>query len=120
MLDNEVDDISEVLDEFISKIATLLVSLCEGEQDLEILNKMAFSLQIDDLKERLVNVFGVFLHKLKLYPINHLEPGQTPEHTPLNQVSKAKDNNCLSEISINKIKNRIQKDSFEGCIQEAS
>lgn len=106
-MDGEEDDITEVLDEFISKMATVFVSLLEGEQDLEIISKMAFSLQIEDLKERLVNVFGVFLHKLKLFPVNHLEPGQTPENTPLSKVSKAKDNNCLSEISINKIKNRI-------------
>lgn len=69
----------EVLDEFISKIATMLVSLLEGEQDLEILSKMAFSISVEDLKERLVNVFGVFLHKLKLYPVNLLEPGQSPD-----------------------------------------
>jgi len=34
------------LDEFISKIATMLLSLLEGEQDIEILQKMAFSLSI--------------------------------------------------------------------------
>lgn len=69
------DDIMEVLDEFISKIATMLVSLLEGEQDIEILQKMSFSLSVEDLKERLVNVFGVFLHRLKLYPVNKLDPG---------------------------------------------
>jgi len=73
------EDMLEVLDEFISKIATMLVSLLEGEQDLEILSKMAFSISVEDLKERLVNVFGVFLHKLKLYPVNLLEPGQSPD-----------------------------------------
>lgn len=31
------EDVLEVLDEFISKIATMLVSLLEGEQDIEIL-----------------------------------------------------------------------------------
>ena len=31
------EDMLVVLDEFISKIATMLVSLLEGEQDLEIL-----------------------------------------------------------------------------------
>lgn len=80
---------------------------------------MAFSLSVEDLKERLVNVFGVFLHKLKLYPVNQLEPGQTPENTPLNLLSKAKENNCLAAVSINKIKIRIQRDSFEGGISEA-
>ena len=80
---------------------------------------MAFSLSFEDLKERLVNVFGVFLHQLKLYPVNLLEPGETPEHTPLNQLSKARDNNCLASVSINKIKRRISRDSFEGNISEA-
>ena len=73
------EDMLEVLDEFISKIATMLVSLLEGEQDIEILSKMAFSISVEDLKERLVNVIGVFLHKLKLYPVNLLEPGQSPD-----------------------------------------
>ena len=68
------EDILEVLDEFISKIATMLVSLLEGEQDIEILQKMSFSLSVEDMKERLVNVFGNFLHKLKLYPLDQLEP----------------------------------------------
>lgn len=36
-LGDDEEDIMEVLDEFISKIATMLVSLLEGEQDLEIL-----------------------------------------------------------------------------------
>jgi hypothetical protein len=72
---DEEEDLMESLDEFISKIATMLVSLLEGELDFEILQKMAFSLSIEDMKERLVNVFGVFLHKLKLYPVNLLEPG---------------------------------------------
>jgi len=116
---DEGDDVMDVLDEFISKIATMLVSLLEGEQDIEILQKMAFSLSIDDLKERLVNVFGVFLHKLKLYPVNLLEPGQSPETMPLNQLSKAKENNCLASVSINKINLRITRDSFEGNISEA-
>lgn len=36
MMEDE-EDIMETLDGFISKIATMLVSLLEGEQDLEIL-----------------------------------------------------------------------------------
>jgi hypothetical protein len=116
---DEEEDLMEVLDEFISKIATMLVSLLEGESDFEILQKMAFSLSIEDMKERLVNVFGVFLHKLKLYPVNLLELGQSPESTPLNQLSKARDHNCLANVSINKIKLRMKRDSFEGNISEA-
>lgn len=53
--------VMENVDEFISKIATMLVSLLEGEKDLEILAKMSFSITMDDMKDRLLNVFGVFL-----------------------------------------------------------
>lgn len=113
------DDIMEVLDEFISKIATMLVSLLEGEQDLEILQKMSFSLSVEDLKERLVNVFGLFLHRLKLYPLNKLSEGQTPENTPLINISKANDSNCLASVSLNKIQLRLTRDSFEDNIKEA-
>jgi hypothetical protein len=81
---------------------------------------MSFSLSIEDLKERLVNVFGNFLHKLKLYPLNQLEPNQKPETTPLNTLSEAnKDNNCLVAVSINRIRAKLQRDSFEGNISEA-
>jgi hypothetical protein len=45
-LEEDEDDIMVKLDEFISKIATMLLSLLEGEQDIEILQKMAFSLSI--------------------------------------------------------------------------
>jgi hypothetical protein len=50
----------------------MLISLLEGEKDIEILQKMAFSLTIDDLKERLLNVFGGFLITLKMFPLTHL------------------------------------------------
>ena len=72
-LEDDEEGIMETLDTFISKIATMLVSLLEGEQDLEILQKMQFSLTIEDLKERLLNVFGVFLHKHNLYPKHLLD-----------------------------------------------
>ena len=67
--DDEDEDLLEVLDEFITKIATMLTSLLEGEEDIEILQKMNFSLQIDDLKDRMLNVFGNFLIKLEIKPI---------------------------------------------------
>lgn len=57
-----------MLDEFIQKIATMIVSLLEGEEDIEILQRMNFSLQISDLKNRMLNVFGNFLLNLKLFP----------------------------------------------------
>lgn len=74
-MDDDDEDLLGSLDEFIAKIATMLVSLLEGEQDLEILTKMQFSLTIEDLKERLLNVFGVFLNEHKLYPKECLEAG---------------------------------------------
>ena len=46
----------------------MIVSLLEGEEDIEILQRMNFSLQISDLKNRMLNVFGNFLIKLKLFP----------------------------------------------------
>ena len=64
-----------VLDEFIGKISTMLVALLEGETDVEIQQKMAFSLSVDDLKDRMLNVFGVFLSEIKLFPLNKLQPG---------------------------------------------
>ena len=67
--DDEDEDLLEVLDEFITKIATMLTSLLEGEEDLEILQRMNFSLQIDDLKDRMLNVFGNFLIKLEIFPM---------------------------------------------------
>ena len=48
----------------------MLLSLLEGELDLEILQKMAFSLSLPDIKDRILNVFGVFLHQMGLFPIN--------------------------------------------------
>lgn len=50
----------------------MVVSLLEGEEDLEILQRMNFSLQISDLKNRMLNVFGNFLIKLNLFPYNQL------------------------------------------------
>ena len=117
--EKEEDEIMEVLDEFISKIATMLVALLEGESDLEILGKMSLSLSYEDLKDRLLNVFGVFLHKIKLYPTFKLLEGQTPENTPLTILSKAYNNNCLGSVSINKINFRLERDSFEDNIKEA-
>ena len=37
---------------------------------------MSFSLSVDDLKERLLNVFGRFLHKLSIYPANMLNTAE--------------------------------------------
>jgi hypothetical protein len=53
----------------------MLISLLEGEKDDEILGKMSFSLQMDDLKDRMLRVFGGFLHQHKSFPTTLLEPG---------------------------------------------
>ncbi len=45
-----------ILDEFVSKISTMLLSLIEGEKDIDILSKMAFSLSIEDIIDRITNV----------------------------------------------------------------
>ena len=66
--EEEEEDLIEVLDEFIQKIATMIISLLEGEEDIEILSRMNFSLQIEDLKNRMLNVFGNFLIIIKLFP----------------------------------------------------
>ena len=63
---DDEENILDNLDEFISKIGTLLTSLLEGKEDKDILSKMAFSLQIPELKNRMLNVFGKFLLQLGL------------------------------------------------------
>ena len=80
------DDILDSMDEFLSKISVILLSLLEGEEDFEICSKMAFSISIEDIKDRMLNVFGVFLHSIKLFPITKLKEGQN-ETTPLKVLS---------------------------------
>lgn len=64
------------LDGFISKISTMLLSLLEGEQDVFILDKMDFSLSFEDIKNRILDVYGVFLITIELYPLDKLQPGE--------------------------------------------
>lgn len=45
------------LQEYKQKVVTLLVSLLEGEIDMEIMNRMAFSLDMTVIKERFLSVF---------------------------------------------------------------
>ncbi len=71
------------LDGFISKISTMLLSLLEGEQDVFILDKMDFSLSFEDIKNRILDVYGVFLITIELYPLDKLQPGEEPEVTML-------------------------------------
>ena len=69
------DDVLDSMDEYLSKISVILLSLLEGEEDTEICQKMAFSISIEDIKDRMLNVFGVFLHSIKLFPITKLKEG---------------------------------------------
>lgn len=55
----EQEDI-DGLQEYKQKVVTLLVSLLEGEVDMEIMNRMAFSLDMSVIKERLLTVFIEF------------------------------------------------------------
>lgn len=71
--DDEEEDMLDVMDEFLSKISVILLSLLEGEEDIEICQKMAFSISIEDIKDRMLNVFGVFLHTIKLFPVTKLK-----------------------------------------------
>ena len=48
----------------------MLLSLLEGEQDVVILDKMDFSLSIEDIKNRILDVYGVFLLRIELYPLD--------------------------------------------------
>lgn len=80
---------------------------------------MAFSLSIEDIKNRILNVYGVFLHSMQLYPINKLKEGQTCEMTMLSELSKEHNFNVLEEVSLNKILKRMTTELFNGNIQEA-
>jgi hypothetical protein len=43
---------------------TLLMSLIEGEKDFEIMKRMAFSLDMEVLKERMLSVFKSFAEEI--------------------------------------------------------
>jgi hypothetical protein len=80
---------------------------------------MAFSLSIEDIKNRILNVYGVFLNCMQLYPINKLQAGQSSEMTMLSELSKDNNYNALEEVSLNKILKRMTTEIFNGNIQEA-
>jgi hypothetical protein len=80
---------------------------------------MAFSLSIEDIKNRILNVYGVFLHCMQLFPINKLAEGQQVEMTMLSELSKDNNFNVLEEVSLNKILKRMTTEIFNGNIQEA-
>ena len=92
-MDND-DDIDS-LNEFKQKIVTLLTSLLEGEIDMDIMQRMAFSLDFNVMKERMLNVFTLFSQEILGGEID------------------------VKEISLNKLNNRLQKESFDGNVGEA-
>jgi hypothetical protein len=91
----EAEDL-ESLNEFKRKIVTLLTSLLEGEVDLNIMLRMANSLDFYVMKERMVSVFTQF--SLEILEVNEVD---------------------ITELSLNKLNNRLKKNSFDGNIAEA-
>lgn len=79
---------------------------------------MAFSLSVDDIKDRILNVYGVFLHSMQLYPVHKLREGQLVEMTNLADLSKDFKFNVLEEVSLFKILKRMTTEIFNGGIQE--
>jgi hypothetical protein len=86
----------ESLGEFKQKIVTLLTSLLEGEIDMDIMNRMAVSMDFGVMKERMTNVFLNFAKEI------------------LND-----DNINLKDLSINKVSNKLQKTSLNSNVAEA-
>jgi hypothetical protein len=116
--DDDEEDMMDVMDEYLSKISVILLSLLEGEEDIEICQKMAFSISIEDIKDRMLNVFGVFLHSIKLFPVTKLKDDQD-ENTPLKVLSLENSNNFLSDVSVNRVNRKLKGDSFDGVLSEA-
>lgn len=84
------------MDNFKQKIVTLLTSLLEGEIDIEIMNRMAFSLDFFVMKDRMLDVFTSFA--MEVLGVEELD---------------------VKELSVNKLNNRLKKESFELSISEA-
>ena len=57
-------DTQQSLQEFKCKIMDLLMSLIEGEVDLEIMQRMSISLDMEVLKERMLKVFVQFAEEV--------------------------------------------------------
>ena len=74
----------------------MLTSLLEGEVDYDIINKMAYSLDFTMMKNRLLKVFTRFAMKM-------LDT----------------ENIVIKDLGLSKLNNRLDKDSFEGSVQEA-
>lgn len=106
----EYDDDYLALDEFISKIAAIFNSLLEGSQKDSVITQMATTLQFDDIKNRMLNVFGMFLKDLNLFDSLPLKNPEADRHTPLSKLSAdSPRGKLLDGISTTKIKNLIAK-----------
>lgn len=86
----------EDIDTIKSKLATLLLSLLEGETDMESINRMSLSLDFTIMKERLLYVFTTFARKLLNAP-----------------------NKPVEKISLNVLTQYLERDSFEDNVAEA-
>jgi hypothetical protein len=89
----------------------MLLSLLEGSDNKETLEKMVSTIVFDDLKNRMLNVFGKFLIKLGEFPMMKLrEMGKedSDAELPLSKLSNetAPKYNFLDEVSL-KIINRL-------------
>jgi hypothetical protein len=74
----------------------MLTSLLEGEVDLEIINRMAQSLDFDMIKDRMVAIFLRFA-----------------------QIFEDNNDMTVNDISVPKINKNLKRDDFDGCIAEA-
>lgn len=90
------DDDLGAVQEFKNKIMTLLMSLIEGEVDLDIMMRMAFSLDMSVLKARMLNVFTTFA-----------------------QETLGREEINIKDLNLNLIQSKLKRDSFEGTINEA-
>lgn len=84
--EEDIDSIGE----FKKSVITLLTSLLEGEVDMEIISRMAFSLDFNMMKNRLLIVFQRFAEKL-------LDKGSL----------------IVKDIPLVALDNRLQKESFD-------
>lgn len=92
----EDDEDIEKISEFKSKFVTLLLSLLEGDLDIQKINKMASALDYTVVKDRMLAVFTMFAEGI-------LEQEDID----------------IAALTIQSVNNRLIKDSFEGSINEA-
>ena len=94
--DFESDEDKDSMSEFKQKIVGLLTSLLEGEVDKDIMMRMAFSLDFNVMKERMLKVFVNFAEEL------------------LDEQGID-----VRDVSLNRLNKRLNKESFDGNIAEA-